>query len=329
MFSKQAVKKETINILLCIDDYSWNYSRHLAATMISLLETNKKNKIAIFILSSYLPEESKNEIKRIVKLYNQEINFIIEKEIIPINIKINLVWRDDLTMATYYRLFFPKYIRGIDRIIYLDCDVLVLKDIYSFFNMDMKWKAIVWALDCENWRYNLQKIFNTKHYVNAWVLLFDVKKFKEKSITEDVIKNINNKFWSFIQRADQDYLNILYKDDILVADNNINYLLDRWIFNFKIKDALIVHMLKKPYINHSWCPKKFVDLYNGYINKTKRENFVNDSNHNKLSIFENIKNIVYNYLYRYIYMILKLLFGQERAEYWMDNISKFLHKFWI
>jgi lipopolysaccharide biosynthesis glycosyltransferase len=54
---------------------------------LSLLETNKKNKIKIYILSSILPKGNIDELKRIVNLYNQKIEFIITNNIVPKELK--------------------------------------------------------------------------------------------------------------------------------------------------------------------------------------------------------------------------------------------------
>ena len=89
-------------------------------------------------MSSLLPEENIIELKRIVGLYDQEIEFIIHEDLIPIEVKESVIDRRNLTWGTWYRLFFPLYIKNIDRLLYLDCDVLVTKDIGDIYNMDMK-----------------------------------------------------------------------------------------------------------------------------------------------------------------------------------------------
>ena len=154
-----------MNILLCIDDFKWTYTRHCAVTILSLLETNKNHKIKIFIMSSCLPQENIDELKRIVALYNQEIEFIIHDNIIPENIKNTVINRRNLTRWTRYRLFFPLYIKNIDRLLYMDCDILVTKDINDIYNMDMKWKAIAWYYDTI-FAYFKNKEFWLKHYID-------------------------------------------------------------------------------------------------------------------------------------------------------------------
>ena len=262
---------EVMNVLLCIDDFKWNYTRHCAVTILSLLETNKNHKIKIFIMSSYLPEENVEELKRIVKLYNQEIEFIIHDDIVSEEIKHSVINRRNLTRWTWYRLFFPLYIKKIDRLLYMDCDVLVNGDIENIYFMDMQWKAISWYFDNTSNRFFSEHNFQIKQYINAWVILIDVKKFLSHNIVPESIIKINEKYWTYIDNSDQDYLNIIFKDDIYIYNKSMNYQIVGKYFNIWLSDAKIIHLLQKPYaaIQDSNCPNELVNLYNHYLSLTK------------------------------------------------------------
>lgn len=263
--------KQQINVLLCIDDFKWDYTRHCAVTILSLLETNKNHRIKIFIMSCCLPEENVKELERIVESYNQEIEFIIRDNLIPEQIKKSVINRRNLTWGTWYRLFFSSYVKNIDRLLYLDCDVLVTKDIAEIYNMEMNWKAIMWYYDIPMTRFISEKYFNLNQYINAWVLLIDVKKFSKYKFTEDLIVNINKRYWIHIDNSDQDYLNIIFKDDIFIYKKSFNYLVASKFFNKWLDDAKIIHCLSKPYVQYSNIPQKLVDLYYKYLNMTKRK----------------------------------------------------------
>lgn len=286
-----------MNILLCIDDFRWDYTRHCAVTIISLLETNKKNKIKIFIMSSYIPDENVKELKRIVSEYHQEIEFIIHNNIIPEEIQSTVINRRNLTRGTWYRLFFPLYIKNVDRILYLDCDVLVNKDISTIYNMNMHWKAIVWYYDIPTTRFVSEKKFWLNQYINAWVLLIDVYKFSKYKFTDKLIIDINKKYWNYIDNSDQDYLNIIFKDDIYIHKKSMNYQIISKYFNIWLNDSEIIHCLEKPYVQYSNIPKHLVNLYNKYLNKTKRKNFPekkSDINYIK-RIFIRIRNFLFQF----------------------------------
>ena len=302
--------KKTINILLCIDDFWWDYTRHCAVTMLSVLETNKNNKIKFYIMSSCLPEGNIKELKRIVDLYNQEIEFIIHDNIIPEEIKKNLINRRTSTWWTFYRLFFPKYIKNIDRILYMDCDVLVLKDISSIFNMDMKWKVLAGYYDIPISDYTKKKYFWIDNYINAWVILIDVNKYKENNINGKMIKDINKKYWEFIYDVDQDYLNIIFKNDIFIYNSKMNYLVLYKYFNKWIKKASILHCLQKPYKKNNNVPKFVRKLYFKYLEKTKRKDYVVEywKQKRNTNMIDQIRNFFVFFIYRIMWRKISIYF---------------------
>ena len=261
-------KISTMNILFCFDDIDWNYTRHCAVTILSVLETNKTNKIKFYIMSSYLSKDNIEELKRIVNKYNQEIEFIINNDIISKDLKQSIINRKNLTRWARYRYFFPKFINWIDRILYLDCDILVIKDITEIYNMNMNWKFIVGYYDTVFASYK-NKLFWTRNYINSGVLLFDVNKYNMNKINTETIEKINDKYWKYFNGCDQDKINIIFKDDIFIYKKWMNFLIENKYFNKWINDAEIVHCLQKPYIQHSNIPKEFRNLYYKYLNQTK------------------------------------------------------------
>lgn len=261
-----------MNVMLCLDDIKWDYTRHAAVTILSLLETNKNHKIKIYILSWCLPQENINELKRIVNLYNQEIEIIISDNIIPEELKKVMINKNNLTRWVRYRRFFPRFIKGTDRILSIDCDVLIMKDIYKIYNMNMKWKAIAGYYDARGW---LWKVFGTKNYINAWVLLFDTKKYDMTKINVENLESINRKYSKYFTGSDQDKINVIFKDDIIIWPHWMNYQLVSKhfnnIFNKWIDWAEIVHCIWKPYIKYGLIPDKFVNIYHQYLDLTKRK----------------------------------------------------------
>jgi lipopolysaccharide biosynthesis glycosyltransferase len=105
----------------------------------SLLENNKDEDIFIYIITTKLEEENKKELERIVSLYNKNIKFSTNNEIIPSNIR-SIISKDGAwPMATYYRLFFNSCFPEINnRLLYLDCDTIINKNLSRFYNIDFK-----------------------------------------------------------------------------------------------------------------------------------------------------------------------------------------------
>ena len=297
-----------INILICFDDIKWDYTRHAAVTILSVLETNKKHKIKFYILSSSLSKENINELKRIVDLYDQELEFIIRDDIVSEELKKVIINKREWIRWPRYRRFFPLFIKDVDRILYFDCDVLVVWDIFNIYNMDMHGKAIAGCLD--SWPFHCQdKYFHLKNYINSWVLLFDAKKYDVSKINVSEMEKINKKYSKYFHWRDQDKANIIFKDDIYVYDNSMNYQILGKYFNKDIWKAKIIHCFQKPYLIWANVPKEIVRLYYNYLNITKRQWF------NKENLvpwlIKNALAMSYQHVYFFIYNFLLRLFWKK------------------
>ena len=89
-------------------------------------------------------------------------------------------------VGEYARLMAPDLVNA-DRIIIIDCgDVIVKKDLFEFFNMDLQDKLVWGVLDpfapCFN-----DYLMNKENYINGGVLLLNAKKWREMGIYKDIV----------------------------------------------------------------------------------------------------------------------------------------------
>lgn len=259
-----------MNILLCLDDISWEYSRHACVTLLSLFETNSKHLFHIYIVSSHISERNQWEINNIVSSHWSAVFFIISPDIIPADIKDELIFsRQELTYATFYRLFFCEHIdtSQIERILCLDCDTLVRKDIRALYERDMWNNIIVGSRDTQWMEYLKKKTLWLKHYINAWVLLIDIQKYKKIDLKKN-IQYINKYYKDVLKNDDQDYINLIFQDAIQIyPSNKMNCMIDRKYF-IRYRDATILHLTNKAYLLSMPIPKEIRNLYFSYLNKT-------------------------------------------------------------
>ena len=124
-----------------------------------------------------------------------------------------------LSESTYYRLFLPYLIPNEEKVLYLDCDIVVLEDVAHLFDIDIKDNAIGGVLDiADNWKcrdnatglaaYRLGKLNmeDAENYVNAGVLLLNLKFFREHYTVEDIFNLIKSNKW---EKHDQDVINLI------------------------------------------------------------------------------------------------------------------------
>ena len=149
-----------------------------------------------------------------------------------------------ITVETDYRLFlatelFSKY----DRMIYLDCDTLVLGDIAELFDTDLEGKALG-AVEEYSFRYkeyqqnpvfvegkpysmrgyctNLVGVPSMEDYFNAGLLLFDLSLFRKLTTVGDMMTALRQKHFLM---NDQDVLNYIIKGEFKHLDVGWNYLI--------------------------------------------------------------------------------------------------------
>ncbi|MDR2540254.1 MAG: hypothetical protein LBD11_00275 [Candidatus Peribacteria bacterium] len=164
----------------------------------SLFESNKKQTINIYIISSTLKPENKAELEHIANNYGQKIHFFIGpvEKIIPKSTQKILIWNKEggRPFTIFYRMFFSSIFPEItDRILYLDSDTLVIKDLGKLYNQDFEGDTLIGGRDVSWMRYWKKQKLGIENYMNSGVLLINIPKFiatnREKELT-----NVNEKY---------------------------------------------------------------------------------------------------------------------------------------
>ncbi len=177
--------KQTINIVLSSND---NYILGLAATIESIICHSSKNYYyQINVLHSDISEINQNLIKSLAK-QNTNITFIDVKDKLKSLEGNNLYVSGHVTVETYYRLFIPEIFNDLDKLIYIDCDLVVRSDIAELYNENTE-NYIVGVVknpvspNMKNYRENVLGVDN-KLYFNSGVMLINIKEFIKENIKD-------------------------------------------------------------------------------------------------------------------------------------------------
>lgn len=227
---------ESINIVFSSDD---NYAQHLGLAILSILENKAPGySINFHILDGGISSENKEKIKSILK--KEE-----ENKIFFINIEKNkfkgFPEKRHLKLPAYYRLLAP-YIIDCERILYLDCDLIVLGDLKSLFDINLK-KNII-AAATERVGDYIKKYFfrEIDSYFNSGVLLIDTKKWQKENIWQNAQEFLSHEKNVYkIKYADQDILNHLLENKWLELNKKYNFQLDIYQKKDNINDIKILH----------------------------------------------------------------------------------------
>lgn len=252
--------KETIsyNILCATDD---NYVPYCGIMLTSLFENNKELNFCIYILVEQLSNKSKNEFATLAKEYSQRIEIIIvdSEKLKDCPIRPG----DHVSIATYYRLLAPVLLPSdIDKILYLDCDMIINSDITDLYNVDIDGYPIAMSLDeafFEDEKYQRLDYDKKYSYRNAGVALFNIKYWRENNIVEKCFEYISNNT-DRITFHDQDTLNALLHEKIKPLPIRYNlqtgFLFNAYKKNYKKEIGNIMDAITLPTIIHYTGPGK-------------------------------------------------------------------------
>ena len=246
-----------MDIVCSIDN---NYVQHCCVMLSSLLANNKWEKHRVHLLSEGLSIDNINLIDKLVSSHNSELHYyqLTSEKLKQCPIKET----DHLSIATYYRLFMTDILpSNIDKVLYLDSDIVVARSIQELWNTDINGKALaaVEEMGC-----SLPDVFDRLQfdkeygYFNAGVLLINLAYWRDNNITalfSDYIINHSDQ----IVAHDQDVLNALFHDKYLKLsfEWNVEEAFYHYSFLKRNKfDRQILRILYNPAILHyTWKPK--------------------------------------------------------------------------
>lgn len=244
---------ETMHIAFCCDD---GYIIPASITLESLLKNNQSKQIVAHTFSDDLNEVSIKKLRTLVEKYNGEL--IIHKvpvEAIDTMKKAPLAW-EYLSITTYYRLMLPYVLDdSIEKILYLDCDVMVRKELSKYYDCDMTEYFVAGAHDIEEVQHSER--LKLSYYVNAGILLMNVKMIKQKLSMKRMLEEMNRLMeQGGLTCGDQDIINILFAEHIYLFDDYFNYqhgIHKKYVLKHKneVNLAAIVHFITS---DKPWFP---------------------------------------------------------------------------
>ena len=259
-------KNKIIPIFFAIDD---NYAKFLTVALKSIMDTASKDYIYnIHVLSEKLSDEHISEISSLAnnhfKIYFNNISETIK------GVADKLQLRDYYTLSIYYRLFIQSMFPEYDKAIYLDSDLVCLKDISKFFNINIDSyllaatpEEVMQSVDAFGKYSEFAVGVKRENYFNSGILLLNLKKFREEKIEEKFLEMLE--VYKFKVAPDQDYLNLLCKDMTLLLPAGYNKTPVR-LNGFDSKDLFFVHY------KINWKPWKYSGImYEKYFWKYAKQ----------------------------------------------------------
>lgn len=237
-----------MNIAINIDK---NFVSIASVMLFSLCKNNIEESFNVFVFNDDLNKDDIAYIeKELVNYDNVFINDIkVDYDFLKLtDNKFSARWGKQV----YYRLMVAELLPdSVDRILYLDSDIIVDGNISDLYYMDMGGNYIAASEDTDILDENdISRIGlkNTSLYLNSGVIVFDLKKIrKDKILTVDTIKATIEKYGKKLIFPDQDIMNIIFEGCIEFVDfRKYNFLCSRGRYTsrqlrFYRRRALIYH----------------------------------------------------------------------------------------
>ena len=220
-----------LHIVYASDD---EFAEILGVSLTSLYENNKDmEQIHVYALDSKISEENKKKLSSVSRTYGRsDIQWIPAKDISE---ELNMdVVVDRGSLSQYARLFVSSVLPAdLERVLYLDCDIVINQSLDELWNLDMHGKTIAALKDAfSKWyRANID-LKPTDIMFNSGVMLIDLKRWKDQKIEKRLMKFIASKNGR-IQQGDQGALNAVLSHDTYCFEPRFNSVTIYYDFSYK------------------------------------------------------------------------------------------------
>lgn len=297
-----------MNIVLTFDN---QYCQH-AATVIASMCINNPGAHYFFLISDYISNENQIKIKQQIHKANSQVQFIfINKNLITFFPIGKGTANTYISLAAYYRLFLCELLpKETERVLYVDCDIVVNGSLKDLWNWKFSPKACIAALEeqekLKNDRTKILQYPIKYSYFNSGVMLINLTEMRQVYSASEAIRYIEEKT-NIIKYHDQDVLNFFFHDkkDFFPLKYNVMdiYLLRRAQLPQRytheiasLRNPTIIHFSGpiKPWFKE--CNHPYKELYYYYLSKTEWNGYTPQFKYQ--GIKERLKYLVITYIKR-------------------------------
>ena len=206
----------TYHVTCSTDD---NYVQHCMAMLCSLFENNKEHEMHVHMLVDSLSKDSRQLIGELCNRYNGKAVFYDIDATVLDNVKMNdnikFNGQQMYSIATYYRMLLPSLLpEDIKRILYLDCDVIVLNDVSELFDLNMEDYGVAAVNDSLIYgsyhRFKMGLGLNHSSFC-AGVMMINLDYWRRNNSQERLLE-YTQRPWKGVYMQDQDALNYVFRD---------------------------------------------------------------------------------------------------------------------
>lgn len=264
-----------------------NYAPLLAVALRSLVDNGSMdNNYDVIVLSDNVDYLNKEQLQKVVYEHaNFSLRFVeVSGELNKLTFQFN---NAQLSRATFMRLFIPKYLSLFEKVMYLDCDIVLRNDAAILYEYNIDGYMIGAVRDVHigevgknraefnDYVINDVGLGKVEDYFNAGVLLLNLKEIEKKYTSKELIDIAVSRKWKW---EDQDVLNntcagsvyyLPYNWNVFwVADNVTQHMMEMNIeYSEALLNPLLIHYAAGS-LPVKRCEDRFFDEFWKYARNT-------------------------------------------------------------
>lgn len=228
------------NLVFVIDEQK-EYARHLGVTLSSVLSSSSVP-WKIWVIHDRLTLESKKNLEEIGERHGSEIIYSkIDEEFFK-NLRIKE--GSYLNKVVYARLQIPEILKDEKRALYLDCDIVVKKDLKELYDGDMEGYSIAAVPDGKGDQERSRRrlsLSEKKEYFNAGVMMMDLSMLRKNRKFQETIEYCRTTEME-LELNEQDALNMIFGNEFKRVPKIWNITHGNQEENgFKLEEVGIIH----------------------------------------------------------------------------------------
>lgn len=273
-----------IHVCYGLHDGDGRYSKFTGTSILSMFEnaTTPPRSLTVHILhDDTLTADNRDKFSYLAGQYNQIIKFYNVEKICAAELEeikklfVNELNRPIFSVGKFYRLLTPQlFDRDIEKIIYLDSDIIVNLDISDLWKIQLEDKSIAAVPEMENgvkvmdYVPSCQKgIVDPNDYFNSGVVVLNLKQIRQSemdNLHEKIIFRAENPQYIYY---DQEILNYCFSTNYLILPNRFNFFVreSTWRNEFKTENRILHYLSGSVNLN---MHNAFCKLWFKYLKKT-------------------------------------------------------------
>ena len=202
----QLITEKTIDKKAVVLAANYAYVEQVMTTIKSICYHNRS--IRFYLINSDFPNEWFKQLNKRLERYDSEI----------INCRVTYEqisrYKTDISYTVFLRYFVSDFVQE-DKALYLDCDLVVTKNLDNLFETDLQDYPLAAVRDYGG------RVYYGREMFNAGVLLINNRLWKQENMSQRLI-DLTNEWHDKVDQADQSILNMLFENRWieLEFDNN-------------------------------------------------------------------------------------------------------------